>query len=229
MNETIQLLNGRKSVRAYAPGPLAPDVKAAILNAALQAPTAGSMTLYTILDITDPALKTRLSETCDHQPFIATAPLGLIFCADYHRWFSLFAQDDTATRRPGEGDLVLAMADALIAAQSAVIAGESLGVGSCYIGDILEQYETHRELLHLPAHVLPVAMVCFGIPTDTQRKRKIGPKTLLSFSSSGYGRKVAVIVMSRFTLTFGSPGSTRRPLLSTQPRNSASSRSVLPS
>ena len=176
MNETIRLLNERKSVRAYEKGFLPQEVKQAILNGALQAPTAGNMTLYTILDITDQALKDRLSETCDHQPFIATAPLVLIFCADYHRWFSLFAQDAPDTRRPGEGDLFLAMEDAIIAAQSAVIAGEALGVGSCYIGDILENYETHRKLLKLPAYVLPVAMVCFGVPTDMQKKRKKPPR-----------------------------------------------------
>ena len=112
MNETIRLLNERKSVRVYEPGPLPPEVKKAILNAAIQAPTAGNMTLYSILDITDQALKDRLSETCDHQPFIATAPLVLVFCADYHRWFTLFHQDEPDTRRPGEGDLFLAMADA---------------------------------------------------------------------------------------------------------------------
>ena len=176
MNETIRLLNERKSVRVYEPGPLPAETKTAILNAALQAPTAGNMTLYTILDITDQALKDRLSETCDHQPFIAAAPLVLIFCADYHRWFTLFEKDDPATRRPGEGDLFLAMSDALIAAQSAVVAGEALGVGSCYIGDILENYEIHRDLLQLPAHVLPVAMVCFGVPTEEQKKRPKPPR-----------------------------------------------------
>ena len=176
MNETVQLLNDRKSVRVYEPGPLAPDVKAAILNAALQAPTARNMTLYTILDITDQELKTRLSETCDHQPFIAAAPLVLIFCADYHRWFTLFQQDEPSARRPGEGDLFMAMEDALIAAQSAVIAGEALGVGSCYIGHILDQYEIHRELLGLPEYVLPIAMVCFGIPTEAQRNRQKPPR-----------------------------------------------------
>ena len=176
MNETIRLLNERKSVRVYAPGPLAPEVKSAILNAALQAPTAGNMTLYTILDITDQALKERLSETCDHQPFIATAPLVLIFCADYHRWFTLFEQDEPATRRPGEGDLLLAVSDALIAAQNAVTAAEALGMGSCYIGDILENFEIHKELLKLPAHVLPAAMVVFGVPTEGQKARPKPPR-----------------------------------------------------
>ena len=42
-------------------------------------------------------------------------------------------------RIPGVGDLLLATTDATIAAQNAVVATESLGIGSCYIGDILEQ------------------------------------------------------------------------------------------
>ena len=46
MNETIRLLNERKSVRVYEPGPLPPEVKKAILNAAIQAPTAGNMTAW---------------------------------------------------------------------------------------------------------------------------------------------------------------------------------------
>ena len=170
------------------------------MNAAIQAPTAGNMTLYTILDITDQGLKTRLSETCDHQPFIATAPLVLVFCADYHRWFTLFERDDPNTRRPGEGDLFLAMEDALIAAQSAVVAGEALGVGSCYIGDILENFEIHRELLKLPAYVLPVAMVCFGIPTDMQRKRKKPPRFRTSdivYENEYEARDMAAMIRDR--------------------------------
>ena len=43
----------------------------------MQAPTAGNQMLYTILDITDAALKARLADLCDHQPFIADAPVVL--------------------------------------------------------------------------------------------------------------------------------------------------------
>lgn len=173
---TLDQLHARKSVRAYAPVPVEPEKKRAVLEAALQAPTAGNMTLYTILDITDPALKARLSETCDHQPFIASAPIVLIFCADYSRWFSLFHADEADTRAPGAGDLLLAFSDALIAAQNAVVAAESLGLGSCYIGDILENYEIHRELLALPEYCAPAAMLCIGYPTEAQKARVKPPR-----------------------------------------------------
>ncbi len=67
-------------------------------------------------------------------------------------------------RYPGEGDLMLACCDALIAAQTAVIAAEALGVASCYIGDIMENYEFHRDLFHLPQYTFPITMLCFGYP-----------------------------------------------------------------
>jgi hypothetical protein len=79
-------------------------------------------------------------------------------------------------RKPQEGDLFLACSDALIAAQNAVIAAESFGIGSCYIGDIMEQYETHKKLFNLPKYVFPIALLCFGYPTQQQIIRQLTPR-----------------------------------------------------
>lgn len=168
---TIQELIARKSTRVFTEQAVEPEQKTLILEAAVQAPTAGNQQLYTILDITDQKLKDTLAETCDHQPFIAKAPMVLIFCADCQKWYDAFADGNCAPRKPGAGDLLLAVCDALIAAQNAVCAAESLGIGSCYIGDIMEQCETHRELLHLPPYVFPAAMLVFGYPTQQQKQR----------------------------------------------------------
>lgn len=176
MNTTIQELYKRKSVRVYTPDPITPEEQRTIFEAALQAPSAGNMCLYSILNITDQALKERLADTCDHQPFIAAAPLVLVFCADYQRWYEVFCRHTSPVRQPAEGDLFLAMSDTLIAAQNAVVAAESMGIGSCYIGDILENYDIHRELLGLPHYVLPVCMVCFGRPTPQQQQRPKPPR-----------------------------------------------------
>lgn len=172
MNNTIiQQLTDRKSVRIFEDRPILPEERAQIIHAAMEAPTAGNQQLYTILDITDPALKEQLSVSCDHQPFIAKAPLVLIFCADCLKWLSIYEEAGCLARRPGAGDLLLAVSDTAIAAQNAVTAAWSLGIGSCYIGDIMEQYETHRRILDLPKYVFPAAMVVFGYPTEQQKAR----------------------------------------------------------
>lgn len=171
MNEIIKSLYKRKSVRVFENRPISDDYKKEILLAAMEAPTAGNQQLYTILDITDQTLKDKLAVSCDNQPFIAKAPMVLIFCADILKWVDVFKEGGADPRKPGCGDLILAIDDALIAAQNAVIAAESLGIGSCYIGDIMEQCELHREMLHLPENVFPAAMLVFGYPTKQQKER----------------------------------------------------------
>lgn len=176
MNEVLKQLHQRKSVRVYENRPVEEDKKRAILEAAIQAPSAGNMALYTILDITDRELKEKLSVSCDNQPFIATAPMVLIFCADYRRWYDVFCDCVEEVRKPAMGDLFLAQADTLIAAQNAVVAAQSLGLGSCYIGDITENFEYHQKLLNLPRYVVPAAMLCIGYPTEQQLRRPKPPR-----------------------------------------------------
>ena len=158
-NPTLDALCARKSVRVFTEEPVPQAVKNALFQAAMQAPTAGNQMLYTILDITDAALKARLADLCDHQPFIADAPVVLVFVADCQRWYDGFAAAGCAPRPPREGDLLLAAADAAIAAQNTVVAAESFGLGSCYIGDILENCEDVRSALALPPYAVPAAML----------------------------------------------------------------------
>jgi nitroreductase len=182
MNETLKLIHNRRSVRAYEDRPIDRETTNTIVQAAVRAPTAGNMMLYSILEIEDQTLKEKLARSCDNQPFIARAPLVLLFLAEYQRWFDTYIAFDVpalceaegqAMRLPGEGDLMLACCDALIAAQTAVIAAESLGVGSCYVGDIMERYEYHRELLNLPRYTFPIALLCFGYPTQAAQEREL--------------------------------------------------------
>jgi hypothetical protein len=125
----------------------------------------------TIIDITDQSLKDKLAVSCDNQPFIAKAPMVLIFCADFQKWYDAFVEGGCSPRLPGVGDMLLAVEDSAIAAQNAVTAAQSLGIGSCYIGDIMERYEEHKEMLKLPEYVFPATMLVFGYPTEQQQNR----------------------------------------------------------
>jgi nitroreductase len=181
MNQVMEILMKRRSIRAYEDREIRQEIRKEILQATLRAPTAGNLMLYSILEITDPSLKEKLAVTCDNQPFIARAPMVWIFLADYQRWYDYFiasgveeicAQRQIPLQKPEEADLFLACCDALIAAQNAVVAAESFGIGSCYIGDIMEQYETHRDLLQLPQYVFPISMLVFGHPIQQQKERE---------------------------------------------------------
>jgi len=171
MNEVIKQLIERKSVRVFTDREIGQKEKEIILEAAANAPTAGNQQLYTIIDVTDSELKKQLSITCDNQPFIAEAKMVLVFCADCQKWYDAFLSSGCEPRLPAVGDLMLAVSDTNIAAQNAVVAAQSLGIGSCYIGDVMENCEKQRELLGLPEYVFPAAMLVFGYPTQQQMAR----------------------------------------------------------
>ena len=124
MNEVIKELFERKSVRVYSDKMIEEDKKQLIIDSAIQAPTAGNMTLYSIIDVEDQEIKEKLAKSCDNQPFIAKAPLVLIFVADYQKWYDAFKyyHGNEEVRSPSYGDFLLAYSDALIAAQNAVVA-----------------------------------------------------------------------------------------------------------
>lgn len=180
MNDFNGLFLERKSVRAYEDRAIPESIKTSVRKAITRAPTAGNLMLYSIIEVESQEIKERLSVTCDNQPFIRKAPWVLVFCADYGRIMEYYHAHDipgwcAATGRPlvkpRESDLLLACCDALIAAQTAVIACEYLDLGTCYIGDIMENWEIHKELLQLPRYVFPITMLCVGYPTQQQRDR----------------------------------------------------------
>ncbi len=181
-NAVLDILEHRSSTRAFArddndhPVAVTDEQRAAILHAASRAPSAGAMMMYSIVSIREQATLDRLADLCDHQPMIAKAPWALIFVVDYAKWIDLFEHvgcfepefvervGKAPRRAPGLGDFAIAAQDAVIAAQNAVVAAESLGLGSCYIGDIVENAEEVAALLDLPAYTMPLSMLIIGTP-----------------------------------------------------------------
>lgn len=172
MNEVIKQLYERKSMRVFEDREISAEDKAVIFKAAAMAASAGNQQLYTIIDVTSQALKDRLAISCDNQPFIASGKMVVIVCADCQKWYEGFLAAGCEPRKPGVGDLLLAVSDANIAAQNMVVAAQSLGIGSCYIGDIMEKCEENRVMLNLPEYVFPAAMLVFGYPTQQQLDRE---------------------------------------------------------
>lgn len=171
-NPVLDSLFSRKSVRVYEKRPIEEQERQLILQAALQAPTAANMQLYTIIEVADSSLREQLAQVCERQTFIKDAPMALLFTADVKKWYDLFHEKDPGCWRPGAGDLILAWEDAYIAAQNAVTAAWALGIGSCYIGHIHQHYEKLRDLFKLPDYVLPAGLLLLGYPTGQQKERE---------------------------------------------------------
>lgn len=162
----------RRSYRTFASRLVEKEVEDKLLTMTLRAPSGGNMQLWSMIRVTDPEKKALLAKTCDNQTFIAKAPLVYFFLADTHKWLEYFKGSKCdekfgkPIRKPGIGDFHLGMQDAMAAAQTCVLAAESLGLRSCYIGDIIENYETVKEAFHLPTFAAPACLLVIGYPKE---------------------------------------------------------------
>ena len=100
MNDVLQTIANRISLRVYKDQPIDEADKNAIIQAAMRAPTAGNQMLYSMIVIKDQAKKERLSELCDHQAFITKAPLAIVFVADPMCHNNSSLSDPTPNNKP---------------------------------------------------------------------------------------------------------------------------------
>lgn len=107
MNPIIQSLYDHKSCRIFEDKEISQKERQLILEACIQAPSAGNQQMYTIIDVQDKKLQETLSKTCDNQSFINQAKMVLIFCADFQKWYDLFSYENCNPRKPGVGAMSL--------------------------------------------------------------------------------------------------------------------------
>ena len=115
MQETINLLLSRRSVRSFENKAIDEEQLKLLKTATLRAPSAGNMALYSIVEVNDVQKKQKLSEICDNQDMIAQAPLVWVFLADMQKWVNYFYESEAVEkaqkanlatyRKPGLGDL----------------------------------------------------------------------------------------------------------------------------
>lgn len=166
MNDTISLLMNHRSVRKFKSDPITDEQLAAIVAAGQMASSSSNVQAYTVIAVTEPALKTKLADLAGGQAYVEQCPTFLVWCADLYR-----LKQVTIHHQPGqpsyEGSVenyTVATIDAALAAQNAAVAAESLGLGIVYIGGIRTKIAEVAELLGLPELVYPVFGMCIGVP-----------------------------------------------------------------
>lgn len=175
-SETLALLLGHRSVRAYTNEPLPAGTLEAMIAAAQSAATSSNLQTWSVVAVEDEARKARLAELAGAQKQIRRAPLLLVWLADLARLARLTAQRDL----PHEGldyteMLIMAVIDAALAAQNAVVAAEALGLGTVYIGAMRNRPLEVAAELQLPPRVVAVFGLCVGWP-DPARPAAVKPR-----------------------------------------------------
>ncbi|MBP2077942.1 oxygen-insensitive NADPH nitroreductase [Oceanobacillus polygoni] len=166
MNQTIETILNHRSIRKFKDEALTKEQIHTIVKAAQQASTSSNVMAYTIIGITDNALKEELYKVSGHSHVKNNAHLYM-FCGDLHRIYQLANADEKVTiadNLESTEQFIVATIDATLAAQNAALAAESMGLGICYIGSLRNDINRVNELLELPEHVIPLFGLVVGYP-----------------------------------------------------------------
>jgi nitroreductase len=175
-NPVLDQILDHRSVRAFLPDPLAPEVLPTLVAAAQSAASFANIQWWSILAVEDRERKRRLAELSGNQVHIQVAPLFLVFLVDHARLRALAARHgaDPAFLSGFDG-WTTAVTEAYLGAQNAVLAAESVGLGTVYIGTLRRDPVAVAEVLGLPPEVFAVIGISVGKP-DPSRPTRIKPR-----------------------------------------------------
>ena len=175
-NETLATILNHRSVRGFLPEGLPPGTLELLIAAAQSASTSSNLQLWSVIAVQEAQHKARLATLAGDQQFIRDAPLLLVWLADLARLDGIGAD----RQQPVEGthyleEFIVGIVDAALAAQSALIAAESLGLGGVYVGAMRNHPEQVAAALRLPPHVFAVFGMAIGWP-DPAKATGIKPR-----------------------------------------------------
>lgn len=175
-NDVIATLLEHRSVRAYRPDPLPPGTLETLVAAASSAATSSNMQWWSVVAVTDPAVKKELAKVAGNQKHIEQCPLFLLWVADMARNQRISdAEKMTFETMPWLETFMVAAIDAALAAQNATVAAESLGLGTVYIGAMRNDPQRVAELVGLPKQAVVVFGLCVGHP-DPAAPAEVKPR-----------------------------------------------------
>lgn len=176
LNATLETLLAHKSIRHYLETPLPDGTLELLITAAQSAATSSNLQLWSVIAVTNLERKKRLSELANNQTQIVQAPLFLVWLADISRLENIMLAKNLDTQGLHQLDLFLiAIIDAALAAQNAVIAAESQGLSTCYIGALRNNVSRVAQELQLPNGVFPVFGLCVGY-ANLDKKISVKPR-----------------------------------------------------
>lgn len=176
LNETIAGLLAHRSVRAFSDRPLPEGLLETLVAAAQSAPSSSNLQTFSLVAVENPDTKARLAEVAGGQKHVAEAPLVLVWLADLARLGEIGRREGRPTEALSYLEtLFVGIIDAALAAQNAVVALESLGLGGVYIGALRNRPEEVAALLGLPPNVLAVFGLAIGY-ADPERPADVKPR-----------------------------------------------------
>lgn len=156
-NAVIDTMLDHRSIRKYSKRKPSEEVVKTVVRAGQQAPFASQM--YSVL----------LSRNASRNPF--HAPLLFTICIDSHKFERIMAKRGWRMVTNDLTILFFGIEDALLMAENMVVAGRSLGLGSCFLGFAMYQADRIARQYALPLRVFPIVQLAMGYPAENPPPR----------------------------------------------------------
>ncbi len=173
-NDVLDTIRAHRSIRRFRSDPVPDEVLAEVIGAAQCAATSSFVQACSVIRVRSTDTREQMAELAGGQPYVASAPVFLVFCADLARAQTACAMHQREMLQGYTEQFMVATVDVALMAQTAVLAAESLGLGICYIGGLRNHPTEFSQLLRLPQQVYPVFGLCMGYPdADPERKPRL--------------------------------------------------------
>ena len=168
---TIEQIYKHGSVRSYLDKPVPKSMVEAIVAAGQRSATSNNYQVYSVIASADQEQRNRLSEIAGGQEHIKQAQIFLTWVADLSRLDRVCQRRNYTQRAEYMEPFLVAAVDVALAMQTATLAAESLGLGTCYIGAIRNDPAKVIELLQLPKLTFPISGMTLGWPVAAPYQR----------------------------------------------------------
>ena len=159
MNQKLGFIFGRRSIRVYAPGEVSEETVTKLLEAAMAAPSAVARDPWRFVVIREKRTLSAIADVLPNGKMLPGASVGIVVCGDL----------DVAHDR----QLSYLLQDCAAAVENMLLAAHVAGLGACWLGvhPREDRVKRIREILSLPASVIPVACIAAGYPGEKQEPR----------------------------------------------------------
>lgn len=177
MNQVIDQLSTRKSIRQFTGEMVKEEDLELIIKTAQRCPTSINGQQISLVYTRDKEKIKQIAELCGGQSQVATADVFITIVVDFNR--TIFAVEQVAEKhiidKSAEGILVGAV-DAGIMLNAIQTSAESLGYGTTAIGAIRNKPDAMIKLLGLPSKTFPIVATTIGVPTNEAIDAPLKPK-----------------------------------------------------
>lgn len=151
MKDVMECMREAHTVRHFKQQDIEDSAIAEILEAACYAPSAGNLQPWYFFVVKNQKVRERLAEASFDQSQIVSAPVAIVILADPAR----------SNERYGErGAQLYCLQDTAAAAENILLAADSMGLGTCWIGAFDEVRV--QQIVEAPPRLRAVAIICLG-------------------------------------------------------------------